>query len=444
MFLQRGVPEQGSTSVTHDRNNKSGTAAHRLRGFVHGLLGDPIELRVEFWDGSQLGSDASPNALVINSPDVFRQLMWAPGELGFARAYVSGDIDLRGDVIETMFALSRSRFENTVLLRNAPSTVAALKNFGTFSGRPDVPVIEYQPPRFGVHTKGRDAAAISHHYDVSNDFYELVLGPSMTYSCARFSDATYDLTQAQQAKHDHIARKLGLANLENPRLLDVGCGWGSMAIHAAKTYGAQVVGITISREQAARARERVAAAGVGDLVEIRLQDYRDLSGETFDAISSVGMSEHVGKTKLEKYFRILRGVLRDEGRLLNHAISSVGGSKLSSRSFMYRYVFPDGELIDLAVTIAAMQRAGFEVRDVESLREHYATTLRHWVTRLQDRWDDAVAEVGLERARVWLLYMTASSVGFSDGGLNLYQVLGVVEDPDGGSGMPPIRAELVI
>lgn len=422
----------------------SQSVADRLGGFVRGLLGEPLPIRVEFWDGSFLGSSDSENALVVNSPMVFRHLLWAPGELGFARAYVRGEIDFSGDSIATMFALSTSNFHGSQLMRNAPATLSALRDFGAVGVRPPVPGTEFQPPRFGVHSKPKDAEAISHHYDVSNDFYQLCLGPSMTYSCARFVDQQADLTVAQDAKHDHICRKLGLQSQSEPRLLDVGCGWGSMAIHAAATYGATVVGITISKEQAALARDRVEAAGVADRVEIRLQDYRDLGGETFDAISSIGMSEHVGKVNIERYFRTLRNVLRDEGRLLNHAISSIGGSKLSSRSFMYRYVFPDGELIDVGDTITAMQKAGFEVRDVESLREHYAMTLRSWVTNLTARWDEAVADVGVERARVWLLYMTASAVGFTDGGINLHQILGAVQDSRGISGMPSIRPELVV
>ncbi len=423
------------------RNTES-SVAEQLDGFVRGMLGDPPPIRIEFWDGSSIAGKTSENSLIINSPSVFRHLLWAPGELGFARAFVSGDIDVSGDTVEAMFALSSPDSRGSMLLRNAPATLSALRSFGAIDSRPPVPAAEYRPPRFASHSKRRDAAAIGHHYDVSNEFYELVLGSSMTYSCARFVDSGMDLAAAQAAKHDHICRKLGLAQRSNMRLLDVGCGWGSMAIQAASRYDADVVGITISKEQAALARERVAEAGLASKVEIRLQDYRDLAGERFDAISSIGMSEHVGKTNIERYFRTLRGVLRDQGRLLNHAISSVGGSKLSSRSFMYRYVFPDGELIDLGYTIEAMQNAGFEVRDVESLREHYATTLRKWVANLQARWDDAVDEVGVERARVWLLYMTASAVGFTDGGINLHQVLGVAQGPTGASGMPPIRAEL--
>jgi cyclopropane-fatty-acyl-phospholipid synthase len=261
----------------------------------------------------------------------------------------------------------------------------------------------------------------------------------MTYSCARFAQQGMTLAEAQASKHDHVCRKLGLDTARDQRLLDVGCGWGQMAIYAASTYGARVVGITISSEQAAAARQRVEEAGVADRVEIRLQDYRELGSETFDVISSIGMSEHVGHRNLETYFDILRGALRPYGRLLNHAISSVGGSRIPRNTFIYRYVFPDGELVDLSDTIRAMQHVGFEIRDVESLREHYATTLTHWVRNLESQWEAAVAEVGLARARVWLLYMAASAVGFTDGGLNVHQVLGVVPNTLGHSHMPAVR-----
>ena len=286
----------------------------------------------------------------------------------------------------------------------------------------------------------RDKVAVSHHYDVGNEFYALVLGPSMTYSCARFVDAGVSLEQAQAAKHELICRKLGLHEQPGARLLDVGCGWGSMAIHAATEHGARVVGITISDEQAAEARRRVEAAGVADRVEIRIQDYRRIADGPFDAISSVGMAEHVGERKMDDYFGILRSLLHPGGRMLNHAISSVGGSRLRRRGFVYRYVFPDGELLDVGNTVLSMERAGFEVRDVESLREHYATTLRNWVANLERNWDRAVDLVGEGRARVWLLYMSGSINSFDDNSVAIHQVLGVATDPTGASHMPRTRA----
>ena len=317
-----------------------------------------------------------------------------PDELGLARAYVAGDLDADGDLFGMLHAMLRVARKGMRLGWSAlPAGIKAGRRLGLF-GRPLPPPPEEARLRGGVHSLRRDAAAIGHHYDVGNDFYRIVLGPSMTYSCARFSDEGMDLAAAQASKHELICRKLGLPEQPGARLLDVGCGWGSMAIHAALHHDVSVVGITISRSQADLARKRAAEAGVGERVDIRLQDYRELGGEQFDAISSIGMSEHVGSARLAEYYGILHDALRPEGRLLNHAISSVGGSKIGRRSFIGRYVFPDGELIDIGESVRAMERAGFEVRDVESLREHYAKTLRAWVANLEAEWDAAVALAG--------------------------------------------------
>ncbi len=269
----------------------------------------------------------------------------------------------------------------------------------------------------------------------------------MTYSCARFETEDATLEQAQEAKHEVICRKLGLTESsfraacpgERPRLLDVGGGWGSMAIHAASHHDVDVVGVTISDEQAAEARRRVERAGLAERVEIRIQDYRNVADGPYDAISSVGMAEHVGKKNLPVYFSGLHGLLRPGGRLLNHAIGSVGGSKPGRRQFVYRYVFPDGELIDVGHSALKIQQAGFEVRDVENLREHYARTLTQWVANLEEHWDEAVELAGEGRARVWQLYMSGSINGFRDGGIQIYQTLGVKSFPDGSSGMPLTR-----
>lgn len=285
----------------------------------------------------------------------------------------------------------------------------------------------------------QDARAISHHYDVGNDFYRLILGPSMTYSCARFVDDSSSLEDAQKAKHELVCRKLGLDRQPGATLLDVGCGWGSMALHAALQHGARVVGITLSQEQVTLARRRVVEAGVADRVEIRLADYRELCDERFDAISSIGMFEHVGASRISEYFEMLYGLLNSGGRLLNHAISTPGGSKIGRRSFMGRYVFPDGELIDVGEVVLAMQRAGFEVRDVESMREHYSKTLHAWVENLRAHWNEAVDCVGAGRARIWHVYMAASANGFDDGGLSIHQVLGIRPSAEGLSGMPATR-----
>ena len=428
------VPNIDSRATEHT------AAADVLRPIVGGLLGDPLPVRIELWDGSSLGpSDGGAGTLRVHSPDAIRRLLWSPNQLGLGRAYVAGELDADGDIFELVAAMrGRLPEERNDVLRLVPPAMRAARRLGVL-GRPLPPPPQEARLHGGRHSVRRDAEAIGHHYDVGNDFYRLVLGPSMTYSCARFVDADTDLMDAQAAKHDLICRKLGLDGLTGGRLLDVGCGWGSMAIHAASHYDVSVVGITISEAQAALARKRVADAGLADRVEIRLQDYRVLGRETFDAVSSIGMSEHVGHQNLARYYELLRAALRPRGRLLNHAISSVGGSKLGRASFIGRYVFPDGELVDVGESVLAMERAGFEVRDVESLREHYARTLRAWVGNLEAAWDDAVELVGEARARIWRLYMAGSAIGFTDGGVAIHQVLGVVPTPDGESGMPSTR-----
>jgi len=432
--------------------------AASLRPLVDAVIGMPPPVRVEFWDGSSIDPSPetdSPGTLVVRSPSALRRIAWCPTELGIARAWVAGDLDVAlddgRDLIAMLEALTRplGRRERSHRLdpKGVGRAVAAAVRAGAL-GRPPAPPAAEARLRGWRHSRRRDAEAIHHHYDTGNDFYRVVLGPSMTYSCARFVDLDLDdggggatLEEAQAAKHDLVARKLGLHERPRARLLDVGCGWGSMAIHAAKRYGTDVVGITISQEQVKLARERVDAAKVGDRVEVRLQDYRELGDERFDAICSIGMSEHVGSSRIDSYFAALRRALHPQGRLLNHAITSVGGSRIGRGSFIGRYVFPDGELIDVGELVLAMERAGLEVRDVESLREHYARTLQHWVGNLEAGWDAAVDAADLAKARVWRLYMAASAVGFADGGIAIHQVLGVAPTADGASGMPPTRRD---
>jgi cyclopropane-fatty-acyl-phospholipid synthase len=399
-------------------------------------------VRIEFWDGSSLGSegDDAVGTLTVHSPDALRRIVWAPGELGISRAFVAGDLSIDGDIFEVLVALRDASPTNLRGIdgHSLAATVRAAARIGAL-GAPLRPPPEECRPVGRLHSPKRDARAVSHHYDVGNDFYEVVLGPSWTYSCARFVTPSSTLDEAQAAKHELVCRKLGLDVRPGSRLLDVGCGWGSMAIHAARHHGAEVVGVALSHEQVDRARKRVREAGLEDSVEIRYQDYRDLAGERFDAISSIGMFEHVGTARTLDYFATLRRLLAPTGRLLNHAISSPGGSRLGSRTFIGRYVFPDGELIDVGKVVLAMEQAGFEVRDVESLREHYSRTLHCWVANLEAHWDEAVALVGRARAEIWRLYMAGSAIGFDDGGIAVHQVLGVVPDADGSSGMPPTR-----
>lgn len=412
--------------------------ADRIADPLLGKLVGHAPVGVEFWDGSRWGPNDPKARIYLRSKDALRRILWSPGELGVARAFVNGDIDIEGDLIEAIRSMRTGGQNLHSGLRLLPRIITSASRLGAV-GRPLPPPPEEIVPRGLRHSMTRDAQSVRHHYDVGNEFYRLVLGPSMTYSCAYFTEPTKSLAEAQASKYDFVSRKLGLHERSGMRLLDVGCGWGSMALHAASNYDASVVGVTISEEQCKAATRRVELAGLADRIEIRLADYRQLTGERFDAISSIGMSEHVGKARIGDYFSTLSSLLLPQGRLLNHAISSVGGSKLGRRSFMNRYVFPDGELLDVGDTVLAMERAGLEIRDTESLREHYALTLRYWVANLDASWDAAVALVGIGRARVWRLYMAASAVGFEDGGLAIHQVLGVLPNDDGTSGMPLTR-----
>lgn len=403
-----------------------------IEPMLSALFRGALPIRFEMWDGSHLGPEQA-DGIRINSAAALRRIVWAPNELGFARAFICGDIDLIGSAERVLRRLQRGMPDDVrVGLSAVPITLKTAWRLGAI-GLPPPPPPEESTVRGIRHSIQRDKAAIAHHYDVGNEFYELVLGPSMTYSCARFAAPDMSLAAAQASKHELICRKLGLAeptfrtsSLSNrPRLLDVGCGWGEMAIHAARHHDVDVVGVTTSTEQAHLARRRVDEADLTERVEIRVQDYRDLDASRFDAISSIGMAEHVGRTNMSQYFEILASRLRPGGRVLNHAISSVGGSRISQKSFVGRYVFPDGELLDLSDTVTAMQGAGFEVRDIENLREHYAMTLRSWVANLERDWEAAVRLVGEARARVWQLYMSGSINGFDDAGLQLHQTLGV-------------------
>jgi cyclopropane-fatty-acyl-phospholipid synthase len=403
----------------------------RIADLVAELLGEDLPIRIDCYDGSSVGPPAARTRLVVRSPDALSYLLTAPGELGFGRAYVSGALALEGDIFDALQL--RDYLPDVKVNTHTLLTVARVAGWRGFR-RPPTPAEEAH--LHGLrHTKARDAAAIAHHYDVSNEFYELVLGPSMTYSCAVWEDDTTSLTTAQHNKYELICRKLALE--PGMRLLDVGCGWGGMVRYAAEHYGVRAVGVTLSRNQADYAILANNMAGLDDRVEIRVQDYRDVTDGPYDAISSIGMFEHVGLARLDEYFARLYALLRPEGRLLNHGISRRPGSRagFARRGFIDRYVFPDGELHEIGVVVSRVQKAAFEVRHVESLREHYALTLREWVANLEANWDTAVALVGEPRARVWRLYMAASALNFEAGRNEIHQTL-AVRAAAGRSGMP--------
>jgi len=370
-----------------------------------------------------------------------RRFLYSPDEVGLARAYILEELTIEGDEVALLRALVQAPDDLRIPARELASALAGAARLGVL-GLPLSPPPEEARVRGRVHSLGRDRAAVTHHYDLGNDFYRLVLGPSMAYSCARFVDANDSLETAQASKYDLICRKLGLA--PGMRLLDVGCGWGTMAVHAATHYGVDVVGVTISPSQAELARKRVAEAGLADRVDVRLQDYRELDrSERFQAVSSIGMFEHVGRARMVEYFEVLTDLLEPHGRLLNHAISTPEGSASSEHSFLGRYVFPDGELHDVGVVAEALQAQGLEIRDVEGLREHYPLTLRSWLSNLEDRWDEAVALVGRRRARIWRLYLMGTIVNFEGASVGVHQVLAVRLADDGSSGMPLTRAAMI-
>ncbi|MDI9836200.1 class I SAM-dependent methyltransferase [Streptomyces sp. KAU_LT] len=426
-------------------------AAQRLQVLLEQLLGTPLPVRIRAWDGSQSGPPGAP-ALVVRNRRAVRRLLYRPGELGLARAWVAGDLDIEGDLYAALDLLAGLVWERgddargTLEILRDPEARAAVRGLVRLGGLPLPPAPppeEVRRPRHR-HTRRTDKRAISHHYDVGNDFYELVLGPSMVYSCAYWEAPPPEgtLEDAQRDKLDLVCRKLGLR--AGMRLLDVGCGWGSMAVHAAREYGVDVVGVTLSQEQAAYARKRVAEEGLTDKVEIRVQDYRDVADGPYDAISSIGMAEHVGAERYLEYADVLHRLLKPGGRLLNHQIGRRPQRDESSYQvdeFIDAYVFPDGELQPIGVTVAQLERAGFEVRDVEALREHYALTLRRWVANLEDHWDRAVRLTGPGRARVWRLYMAASALAFERNRIGVNQVLAVRTPDSGASGMP-LRARV--
>jgi len=404
------------------------------------VAGPDADVEFMAFDGSKAGSPGSPRVTVsVRTPTAVSYLAQAPGALGLARAYVSGHLDVEGDMYTALSRLASAQRMDLSL----PERLSVLNQLGgpkLLARRVAPPPQEVRVIRHWLsgrrHSKGRDATAISHHYDVSNTFYEWVLGPSMAYTCACYPHAGASLEQAQEYKFDLVARKIGLA--PGMRLLDVGCGWGGMVVHAARKYRVRALGVTLSEQQALWAQQAIKEAGLEDLAEVRHLDYREVTETGFDAVSSIGLTEHIGKAQLPGYFGFLYGKLKPGGRLLNHCITrpdNCGPARVTD-GFIYRYVFPDGELEGPGYLVSQMHDAGFEVRHSENLREHYALTLAAWCANLDEHWEEAVAEVGEATARVWRLYMAGSRLGFERNQIQLHQILGAKLGPDGESAMP--------
>ena len=389
---------------------------HLRRELARSLPERPF--RLVFWDGSQLpATDGRGPTLHIRSPAAVAHALLAPGQLGVGRAYAAGAIEV-DDLDAVMRLLGSWRAPPLDLRARLRLIVAALRACGLIRP-PRRPAAELRP-RGERHTPARDARAVRHHYDVSNDFFALFLDSSMTYSCAIFSRGATTLEEAQRTKLELVCTKLGLE--EGDRVLDVGCGWGSFAIHAAEQHGVEVVGITLSRPQAELARRRAADAGVADLVDIRVADYREMRGERFDAIASIGMVEHVGEVQIDVYARQLAALLEPGGRLLNHGIARLRHSDPPAGPFSERYVFPDADPLHLSRVLLALERAGLVTDHVEGFPGDYVETLSHWARRLDERLDEATRLAGPERCRVWRLYLRASRNGFESGFTSVYQV----------------------
>jgi len=421
------------------------TLADQLAPEIDRLAGGALARRpfaLRLWDGSELPATApvqdgaEPPRLHVRDPRALTTIARHPDQLGLGRAWVSGALELDGDAEAALRACEPLRGAHL----SWPDRLRALR----LARRAGVPLLRPLPPpaaearvRGRRHSLRRDRAAVRHHYDVPTSFYRLVLGPSLVYSCACFVEPGESLEAAQERKLERVCRKLGLR--PGQRLLDVGCGWGSLLLHAAQRHGVRALGITLSPSQAAEARRRVASAGLEERVEVRLADYREIVEEPFDAIASVGMVEHVGVDRLATYARRLAALVRPGGRILNHGIVRLRPAPRSDRTFIARYVFPDGELHPLSAVQTAFEGAGLEVRDAEALREHYPLTLRAWSRNLARRRDVAIAQAGEERERVWRLYMAGAALAFDRGEIGVFQTLAV--RPGAPHGLPLLRGE---
>ena len=396
------------------------------------LAGPGTDVEFVAYDGSKGGQIGSDIRLEVRSPKAIAALLGAPGQLGLARAYVAGDLEVTGDLYTAFDRLATAALRDVSWREKA----ALARNFAPLFLRKPPPPPEEVHKNGMKHSRRRDAEVISHHYDVSNTFYEWVLGPTMAYTCAVFPRADATLEQAQEEKFDLVCRKLGLE--PGMRVLDVGCGWGGFAMHAAKNYGVEVIAVTLSEQQARWGQRAVAAAGLDNQVDLRHSDYRAVRETGFDRIASIGLTEHIGKANYPAYFAFLRSRLIDGGRLVNHCITRTDPKEktYTRNGFINRYIFPDGELVHVGTLVDAIEHQRLEVQHEENLRIHYAMTLGFWLANLEAHWDEAVAEVGLRKARVWRLYLAASKWGFMRNRIQLHQILATRTSPSGVSGMP--------
>ncbi|RSS87949.1 class I SAM-dependent methyltransferase [Streptomyces sp. WAC02707] len=428
--------------MTTARTTRPG-AAHRLAALVEDALGGPLPLRLRAWDGSETGPADSP-MVVVRSRRALRRLLWRPGELGLAQAYVTGELDVEGDLadgLRRMWAAARERrlHPPRAGLGDRARAVGTAVRLGAVGPCPAAPASQARL-RGGLHSKSRDRAAISHHYDLSNDFYRLLLDETMAYSCGVWTGegAGASAVGAQRAKLELICRKLNLTS--GARLLDIGCGWGSLTLYAAERHKAQVTAVTLAREQAAYVRGQVRERGLEHRVEVICQDYRDITGGDYDAVSTVEMGEHVGDTEYPAFAAALHRLVRPRGRVLVQQMSR-GRNAPGGGAFIEGYIAPDMHMRPLGETVQLLEDAGLEVRHVESLREHYVRTVTAWERTLEERWDDFTALVGEETARVWRLYLVGGALAFEQRRMGVDQILGVRPTGEGVSGMPATPRE---
>jgi cyclopropane-fatty-acyl-phospholipid synthase len=430
--------------------------APQLVELLERVIGAPLPIRVRAWDGSEAGAptgfDGSQAPVaVIRHRRALRRLLWNPGELGLSRAFVAGELDVEGDLADGLrrfWRLARTRPGAGLTSADRRDAVKLAVRLGVVGPRPTPPSAEARLSG-RLHSRGRDRAAIAHHYDLSNTFYQLLLDPRMAYSCGYWTEdpaqrPEYGLADAQRDKLDLICRKLDLR--PDMRLLDVGCGWAALLIHAATHYGVRATGVTLSAAQRDLGLARLAELGLGDRVTIRVQDYREIDDEPYDAVSSIEMGEHVGERNYPTYAAALYRLMRPEGRLLLQQMSRGAAGRNSAPgggAFIERYVAPDMFMRPLGATIGMLEQAGHEVVDVHSLREHYVWTVRPWLHTLRERREEAISLVGAEQYRVWLLYLAGAALSFEENRMGVHQILTVRPAEDGGSGLPRRRAQIV-